>query len=812
MHRHRRRSNRLIHIAALCALMLPAATLPAQTTTTPAAPSSSKLTTDELRQRVDAVTAELREQMTEHHVPGAGLAIVHGDEILLCTGFGHADIASDVDVTGDTVFAIGSATKAFTATLIGMQVDAGTMQWDGTVHEYLPDFHLSDPDADADMSIRDLLAHRTGLGRMGLLWASGQLSRQEVLEATAGAEMFYPFRSQFNYSNINFIAAGEASAQVAGMPWEQLLQQRLLNPLQMHDTTVTVEAARRHGDLAIGYMYDESSGEFEVDPMRPIDAGAPAGAINSSARDMGNWLRFQIADGAFNGKRLISEDAINEARSPQMSMGPGMDYGLGWMLSTWDEFDVVEHGGNIDGFSAQVAFIDELDLGYVLLMNCSFSRLQATANSVVFGGLLAGEESADDGPPHHVLLELVGKYVADFGPFQDDRFTVQINDDGNLAVDVPGQMLFELKPPDDNGRWPFAMTNQIAVSFLRNDNNEVTALVLHQGGLDIELPREGVEIVPEVELADVRDYLGTYHFEEAGIDFETLIHNGRLAVDVPGELTYELHLPDDQQRWVFRAIDNIWVRFNRGEDGQVESMTMTRPDMEALLPRTSTPDPDKLVTLDDALAARQIDRDLVDSIETMRMTGTVRFTHQNVQGTFEIVARGLDHYRNHIDLGRSGTITITVAGDTGWSESSIDQSDVLEGKYLDAARRQHPMILLADWTEVMDELSLKDVTEKDGRRVYVLRARMGELIMTEITMDAESGRLVSEKLVMMAPGIGALPMDVSYHDYRDVDGLMIPFRFEAHNMWHGTTITTIDSVEFNVELPDDAFQPSDPNL
>lgn len=793
------------YLTGVLALLLNAAPVWGQQT---AASAPQTQPGDALRiddRRVNALLEKLEQQRDEHYVPGLGIAVVHGDEVVLCAGLGTASLEDAVPATGDTVFAIGSSTKSFTATLIGLLVDEGVMNWDDPVRTHLPEFHLSDGEADEKVTIRDLLAHRTGLGRMSLLWASGRLSRDEILDAVDEAELLSPYGTQFNYSNINYIAAGEASARAAGMSWEQLVRTRLLEPLQMNSSTVTVEAARTKGTLATGYIHDEFSGEFEVDPMRSIDAGAPAGAINSSARDMANWLRLQINDGVFEGKRLISTECLDETRTAQISLAPGVGYGLGWMLGEWNGHTVIEHGGNIDGFAAQVAYIPELDLGYVLLMNCSFTPLQATANSVVFGALL--ESDAPDADEITVdLAEYVGKYIADFGPFQDDRWTVQTQN-SVLTVDVPGQMVFELKPPDDEGKWHFAITDQIAVSFERNDDGDVTMMKLHQGGFDMELPREGVETPVEVEPADVREYLGAYQYELMNDELTVLIRNGRLAVDVPGQMIYELHRPDEQDRWMFRVSGDIWVRFDRADDGTVESMTMSQRGFETVCPRVGDPADYAVVTLDEVMAMHQqaVGGANLDAIDTVRMTGTIRFVNQAVSGTIDIMARGLTHYRNHMDLGRCGTISVIIAGDRGWTVSSFDPTDELEGEYLRAVQRQHPLLIAADWRDVMDEVTLKEVTEEDGREVYIVRARLGEMIKSTITVDAETGLVTAENLVMMAPGIGAMPMRVVYDDYREVAGLMLPFRIESSTLWHGKIIVELTSIETNVTLPDDAF-------
>ncbi|HEY93291.1 MAG TPA: beta-lactamase family protein, partial [Dehalococcoidia bacterium] len=177
--------------------------------TTPPAPP----TTGSLEQRLERLVEQLEQQRQALHIPGMAIAVVKDDEVILAQGFGVADIEKETPVTPQTIFAIGSSTKAFTATLVGMLVDEGKMDWDDPVTDYLPYFTLDieSEDENAEATIRDLLSHRTGFCRMGLLFASGELPREEVLHAATAAEPFTGFREKFYYSNVMYMAAGVAA-------------------------------------------------------------------------------------------------------------------------------------------------------------------------------------------------------------------------------------------------------------------------------------------------------------------------------------------------------------------------------------------------------------------------------------------------------------------------------------------------------------------------------------------------------------------------------------------------------------------------
>jgi len=771
------------------------------------AEATAAATATDYRPRLDEMMAKLEAARIEHHVPGIGIAVVHGDEVILCDGLGSADLERGIPVTCDTIFAIGSCTKAFTATVIAMLADEGKMDWDAHVRTYLPDFKLHDPEADAGVTLRDLVSHRSGLSRMGLLWAAGKLTRDEILDAVAGAEPLFPFRSKFNYSNINYIVAGDASGKAFGSDWETLMRARLLVPLQMNSASLSTIDAQQNPNLAIGYTWDDVDNAHELDPMRNIDAAGPAGSINASPRDMANWLRFLLARGEFNGKRLISQDALEETWKSQIEIAPGVGYALGWIDQTYIDTRIVEHSGNIDGFSAHVAFLPEKNLGFVLLMNTSIASLDAHANDIVLGTLIR-EPAATSmlGSPGEDFSPYVGTYIGTFAHFKDGKFEVKVSN-GKLAVDVPGQMLYELEAPDDQGRRSFSLTNQIAVSFERNEAGEVTLMKMHQAGLDFELPREGVEIKPDVTLDDVREYLGAYRFEDMGADCKVLIQNGRLAVDVPGQMVYELHLPDADGKWTFRATQDIKVGFNRNDDGTVKSMTMWQAGQEWEMPLVAKAEPAEAATLDDVMTLVQnaYGTAKLGELRTLRGTGTIHFVHQGLSGKVHLAMQGITHSRLDMDLGKNGSIHVIAAGEKGWTVSSFDPKKELKGKYLRATQQQSVLLNATDWREHAQSVTLEGTRSVDGRQHHVVRIVVDDLTNSTAYVDAATGLVTQQDMLVATEGLGAMPITVRYSAYQSVNGVMLPHVTEVFNDMQGKAVTTYDSFEVNVDLPADTF-------
>lgn len=349
--------------------------------------------------RIDRLVRTVDSLRASRLVPGMALVVVQDDRVVVMRGFGLADREAARPVTPDTLFAVGSCTKAFTASLTALLVDGGWMGWDDAISDRLPGFRLqvASDDPDATPTIRDLLSHRTGHTRMGVLWASGNVGRDDILKTASRAEPWAPFRERFQYNNVMYLAVGTASAESAGASWNRMLRQRLLRPLGMKDTNVSVSKSRSERALASGYEWDDGLGGFRRMPYRPLRNIAPAAGVNSNARDMARWLRFLLARGAIDGKRLLREENLSQTWLPHIGVSHGVDYGLGWFLGDWDGHLVAYHGGNIDGFSAQVAIMPDEGVGLALLTNVSSTPLQAEIMPLVWETLL-GPPSSPESP------------------------------------------------------------------------------------------------------------------------------------------------------------------------------------------------------------------------------------------------------------------------------------------------------------------------------------------------------------------------------------------------------------------------------
>jgi CubicO group peptidase (beta-lactamase class C family) len=312
-------------------------------------------------------------------VPGVAIAVVKDDKIVLARGYGVRELGKPEPIDEHTLFAIGSSSKAFTAASIAMLVDEGKLKWDDPATKYLAGFQLYDPYATRELTVRDLLTHRSGLERGDLLWYASVYDRNEVLRRIRYLKPTWSLRSHFGYQNIMFLAAGQIVPSLTGKSWDDFVRERIFTPLGMTSSSTSIKALASSNDVATPHA--KLDDKVEVIPWRNIDNIGPAGSINSNVVDMAQWLRMQLGGGVYQGKRLLSEAAVKEMQSPQTiiplegamaKLYPDahfLTYGMGWFLSDFHGRKIVEHGGAIDGMRAVVAMMPEEKLGLIILTN-----------------------------------------------------------------------------------------------------------------------------------------------------------------------------------------------------------------------------------------------------------------------------------------------------------------------------------------------------------------------------------------------------------------------------------------------------------
>lgn len=366
---HRSASRALRLLALMAVIPLLPASLPAQ----PAA--------DDVRHPLPAaLDAYVRQVMRDWEIPGAAIAVVHGDSVFIGT-FGVREIGKPEPVDENTVWDAASLTKAFTGTAVGMLVDDGRMRWDEPARTYLPQLAFADPYLTVNVTVRDLLSHRTGLAAVNGMWRLTSIGRDEIVRRARFLPAATSFRGTMVYSNVGYALAGEAAAAAAGMPWEALVSTRILQPLGMRATTLDFDAAERIPNHAVPHA--QIGGELRA-VRREVggrDGIAAAGSVQSTPVDLVRWMRFHLGDGTWEGTRLVSDTVMQQLRSPSLIIPttPTMRaarrvnyfaaYALGWQVMDFRGHPMVWHSGSGDGSATYMALLPRDSLGVLVMLN-----------------------------------------------------------------------------------------------------------------------------------------------------------------------------------------------------------------------------------------------------------------------------------------------------------------------------------------------------------------------------------------------------------------------------------------------------------
>ncbi|CAA9579602.1 MAG: Beta-lactamase class C-like and penicillin binding proteins (PBPs) superfamily / DUF3471 domain [uncultured Thermomicrobiales bacterium] len=553
--------------------------------------------------------------MRDWRVPGLAVAVVHGDDVLLEREFGFRDAERRLPVTPDTLFSIGSCTKAFTTASLGLLADDGLLDWDEPVRRYLPWFALRDPFASERITPRDLVTHRSGLPRHDLAWYGSPAPRRELVERLRFLEPNKDIRTVWQYQNLMYLAAGYLAGHVAGTEWEELVQRRIFDSLGMASSTFSVDSAQERSDIALPYQ--ERDDEVRRLPFRNIDAVGPAGSIVASLADMTRWLRVQANDGASGGRRLLSEGQLAQMHAPQMVMPSSgrypevtnPSYGLGWAIESYRGHTVVQHGGNIDGFSALVALVPRERLGAVVLANLdgvpvpdvvaygAFDRLLGLdivpwnerflgLKSEEKAGAKAGKERVaaaivPHASPSHPLEAFVGEFAnGGYGTLSVERgeegLRLRLNGfAGPLVHQHYDVFEFEFAPSEERARFVFATDQHGEIA-------SVAAPLEPTVGDIVFVRRPPVSMEEPAFLAR---FVGVYDLLGAPV---TVAFKGSRALQLsaPGMPGYAL-APWRGTTFRFAGLADFSVEFVEGEAGTIEAAILTQPNGTFRAPRRS---------------------------------------------------------------------------------------------------------------------------------------------------------------------------------------------------------------------------------
>ena len=326
----------------------------------------------------EGLDAYITRAMADWKVPGLSVAIVKGDSVVYLKGFGVLELGKPAPVTPNTLFAIGSNTKSMTAAAIGMLVDEGKMRWDDKVTRWLPGFELFDPYVTREITMRDVLSHRSGLGARGdMNWIAAGYDRAELLRRIRFLEPNAGFRTEMGYQNTMFLAAGEAAGAASGIGYDALITTRILQPLSMTRSTVTTRDLPSRTDVSVPHGLRGDA--VQAIPRRNLDNIAPAGSVYSSAEEMTHYVKFILGKGTYQGKQLLRPGTLAVMQTPHVAIEMPLDtltasthfvgYGLGWVLQDYKGRKIAWHNGGIDGNLSEMWTVPEEQLGIIVLTN-----------------------------------------------------------------------------------------------------------------------------------------------------------------------------------------------------------------------------------------------------------------------------------------------------------------------------------------------------------------------------------------------------------------------------------------------------------
>jgi CubicO group peptidase (beta-lactamase class C family) len=316
--------------------------------------------------------------LKDWNAAGVTIAVVEKNKVIFSGGYGYSDFEKKLPVTENTLFAIGSCTKAFTASILGMLEKEGKVSLDKPVRDYLPELKFKNDYTNRFVTLRDMMCHRTGLPRHDNSWYGSTASRNELLSRIEFMEPSAELREKYQYNNFMFMAQGVLIEKLTGKSWEENMQERIFNPLGMNNSKVSISEMEKVTDRSLAYSTEGKI--LKVIPYRNIDAIGPAGSVNSCAKDMSNWLITWINNGKFKDKEIIPPGYRNQAITSQIATGGGLPgdenpdlhmsgYGLGWGMSSYRGHYRVEHSGGIDGFITSTAFFPSDSIGIFVVTN-----------------------------------------------------------------------------------------------------------------------------------------------------------------------------------------------------------------------------------------------------------------------------------------------------------------------------------------------------------------------------------------------------------------------------------------------------------
>ncbi len=567
--------------------------------------------------RFIGLEAEINKILKEQHTAGVAVAVVENNKLIFAKGFGYRDVDNKLPVTINTQFAIGSCTKAFTASLIGILQKEKEIDLDKPFTNYLNDYKFYSSDLTNHVTLRDMMSHRTGLPRHDLSWYIAPDTRENLMKRIQYMEPSAKLRQVWQYNNFMYLMQGVLVEKLTGNSWESNVQDKIFNKIGMNNSNFSIEKLAAYSEPALGYQLVKDS-LIKKTPYYNIAGMGPAGSINSTVIDMAQWLKVWINGGKLDTIQIIPASFASEAISSQMIIGAGLpsidmpdvhfsNYGLAWMLASYKGHYRVEHGGAIDGFTASTCFFPTDSIGIVVLVNQNGSKVTSIVRNTIADrvlGLKYFDWNADaiknskkikvatdnalkaqtnnqlkQAKASHALNEYVGIYSNDgYGKFEviqkgDSLFAKLKNENWWLQ-----QYHYDIfRPFETKEAIDTAENSPLRFQFNTGLNGEIESASLFNFEPAIAAPFKFKKTNAAKDLAaeDIKKYVGVFIL--AGTEIKTYIKEKVLFVFVPGQPEYELVFVGNN-KFDFKKIAGYSVSFEMIEKGELSSLTFIQPN------------------------------------------------------------------------------------------------------------------------------------------------------------------------------------------------------------------------------------------
>ena len=540
-------------------------------------------------------------------VPGLAIAVIKDDKVVYARGFGYKDVETKLPVTPDTIFAIGSSSKAFTVFALGKLVDEGKVEWDKPVRNYIPWFRLYDQSAGERLTVRDLVMHDSGLPRHDLVWYNNQkVTREELVRRLPYLQPSADLREKWQYNNLMYLTAGYLVEQLTGKRWEDAVRSLVFEPLGMKRANFSVLESQKDADFSFPYVTDDKG--IKKIPFRDITIIGPAGSINASVNEMARWAIVHLNNGKSGGAQLINTATVADMHTSHVALGVESTtpeilaeaYGMGWFTDVYRGHRRYHHGGNIDGFSAMVSLLPNDGLGFVVLTNKNGTGLTEllirTAIDRVLGleavdwigdaakrqaegeavGKKAEEKKATRRRPGTVPAHKLDEYAGDYRHpgYGDLKVTLKGSQLGFIYNSIATPLAHWHYETFNGGKAEDPAFEDMKLTFRTDVNGNVVGIAIP---FEPSLDDIYFDKKPDARLSDpayLKSLVGAYTLASQTVTV-SLKGNG-LTIYVPGQPVYDL-VPEVGGEFSLKQAKIIRVRFQEDAKAQVTGVEVSQP-------------------------------------------------------------------------------------------------------------------------------------------------------------------------------------------------------------------------------------------